>query len=228
MESNFGARNTILGAIRSALGETQSADRIAAEYAALPRGYKRQGTLSEEERLWLFQHRLEEYGAGVRRVAGDGAGDRIKDQIAVRLTARGCKRLVIPYGLPAAWLPAGFHFQPYGGSGASGVPLEPDALDRMDGVLTGCTVAIAETGSIILQSGEQQGVRALTLVPDYHLCVVFAEQVVETVPESFARLDATSNLPTTFFSGPSATADIEMTRIKGVHGPRFLDVLLVG
>ena len=100
-------------------------------------------------------------------------------------------------------------------------------LDRMDGVLTGCTVAVAETGSIVLQSGPWQGSRALTLVPDYHLCVVFAEQVVETVPESFARLEATQSLPTTFFSGPSATADIEMTRIKGVHGPRFLDVLLV-
>jgi len=100
-------------------------------------------------------------------------------------------------------------------------------LDKLDGVLTGCTVAIAETGSIVLQNAAAQGRRALSLVPDYHLCVVFASQVVETVPECFARLDATANLPTTFFSGPSATADIEMTRIKGVHGPRYLDVLLV-
>ncbi len=228
MESNFGARNAILGAIRSALGETQSAERIAAEYAALPRGYKRHGTLPEQERLRLFQHRLEEYGAGVRRVASDAIGDGIRDEIAGRLAARGCKRLVIPYGLPKGWLPAGFDFEPYGGNGETGVSLGPTALNRMDGVLTGCTVAIAETGSIVLQSGEQQGARALTLAPDYHLCVVFAEQVVETVPESFARLDATSCLPTTFVSGPSATADIEMTRIKGVHGPRFLDVLLVG
>jgi L-lactate dehydrogenase complex protein LldG len=97
----------------------------------------------------------------------------------------------------------------------------------MDGVITGCTIAIAETGSIVLQSAAAQGPRILSLVPDYHLCVVFAEQIVETVPESFAQLDATSMLPTTFISGPSATADIEMTRIKGVHGPRFLDVVLV-
>jgi L-lactate dehydrogenase complex protein LldG len=98
----------------------------------------------------------------------------------------------------------------------------------MEGMLSGCTVAIAETGSIVLQNAAAQGPRILSLVPDYHLCVVFAEQVVATVPEAFARLEATASLPTTFISGPSATADIEMTRIKGVHGPRFVDVVLVG
>jgi L-lactate dehydrogenase complex protein LldG len=94
--------------------------------------------------------------------------------------------------------------------------------------LTGCTVAIAETGTIVLQNAPAQGPRILSLVPDYHLCVVFAEQVVATVPEAFEWLRGSSHLPTTFVSGPSATADIEMTRIKGVHGPRFLDVLIVG
>jgi L-lactate dehydrogenase complex protein LldG len=100
-------------------------------------------------------------------------------------------------------------------------------LDGVQGILTGCTVAIAETGSIVLQNGPAQGPRILSLVPDYHLCLVFAGQIVATVPEAFDRLAETSALPTTFISGPSATADIEMTRIKGVHGPRFLDVLLV-
>jgi len=100
-------------------------------------------------------------------------------------------------------------------------------LDKKQGVLSGCTVAIAETGSIVLQNAAAQGPRTLSLVPDYHLCVVFEEQMVATVPEAFERIEATSALPTTFISGPSATADIEMTRIKGVHGPRFLDVVLV-
>jgi L-lactate dehydrogenase complex protein LldG len=100
-------------------------------------------------------------------------------------------------------------------------------LDRMDGVMTGATLAIAETGTVILQNVAGQGRRAATLVPDYHLCVVEAKDVVETVAEGMARLQETAGLATTFVSGPSATADIEMTRIKGVHGPRFLDVILI-
>ncbi len=122
--------------------------------------------------------------------------------------------------MPAEWLPQGFAFE---------VADLYDAyqLDKMQGVLSGCTVTIAETGSIVLQNAAAQGPRTLSLVPDYHLCVVFEEQMVATVPEAFKRIEATSALPTTFISGPSATADIEMTRIKGVHGPRFLDVLLV-
>jgi len=141
--------------------------------------------------------------------------------VARVLSARGCKRMVVPAGVPASWLPDGFSFE-------SAAEFNNYELDHVDGVLTGCTVAIAETGSIVLQHASAQGPRILSLVPDYHLCVVFADQVVETVPESFARLEGTSSLPTTFFSGPSATADIEMTRIKGVHGPRFVDVVLVG
>jgi L-lactate dehydrogenase complex protein LldG len=94
--------------------------------------------------------------------------------------------------------------------------------------VTECTVAIAETGTSVLQNTAGQGRRAVSLVPDYHLCVVKLEDVVETVPEAMDRLAATASLATTFISGPSATADIEMTRIKGVHGPRFLDVILVG
>jgi L-lactate dehydrogenase complex protein LldG len=98
----------------------------------------------------------------------------------------------------------------------------------MDGVMTGATVAIAETGTVVLQNTAGQGRRAVTLVPDYHLCVVQVKDVVETVPEAMERLKGSATLATTFVSGPSATADIEMTRIKGVHGPRFLDVILAG
>ena len=131
----------------------------------------------------------------------------------------------MPVGLPVAWLPAS--------SGESGVEFVADEelsaaeLDGVDGVMTGATLAIAETGTVVLQNVAGQGRRATTLVPDYHLCVVDTKDVVETVPEAMARLQETAALATTFVSGPSATADIEMTRIKGVHGPRFLDVILI-
>src|ERR1700730_235423 len=129
--------------------------------------------------------------------------------------------MVVPGGIAAEWLPTGFEFVVDEGLSAT-------ELDGVDGVMTGSTVAIAETGTVVLQNVVGQGRRVATLVPDYHLCVVRVEDVVETVPEAMERLAATAELPTTFFSGPSATADIEMTRIKGVHGPRFLDVIVVG
>jgi L-lactate dehydrogenase complex protein LldG len=217
MPDSIDARTAILNSIRTALRSSNDVDRIASEYAAIPRAYKRKGRLGREALLELFLHRLREYDAGVSRVANEEIGL----EVARVLNARGCRRMVIPDGVPANWLPDGFSFE-------SAEEFDHYQLDGVDGVLTGCTVAIAETGSIVLQHAPAQGPRILSLVPDYHLCVVFAEQVVEAVPESFAQLEATSSLPTTFFSGPSATADIEMTRIKGVHGPRFLDVVLVG
>ncbi len=218
MASESEARTAILSNIRTALrAPAEHDDRTRqAEYDGLPRGYKRAATLQGEALLALFTHRLVEYDAGVARVPRA----QIADAVARLLGKRGLKRIAMADDLPAEWLPAGFQFEKASAFGA----LE---LDKLDGVLTGCTVAIAETGSIVLQNAAAQGPRSLSLVPDYHLCVVFAAQVVETVPECFARLDATAELPTTFISGPSATADIEMTRIKGVHGPRFLDVLLV-
>ena len=136
------------------------------------------------------------------------------------LAERGVRRMVVPAGLAAEWLPDGVEFVVDEGLTAA-------ELDAVDGVMTGATLAIAETGTVVLQNVAGQGRRAVTLVPDYHLCVVRVEDVVETVPEAMERLQATAELATTFVSGPSATADIEMTRIKGVHGPRFLDVILV-
>lgn len=193
-----------------------SADAIAAEYAAIPRTYAQATTLSEHALLELFVERLVDYDAGVYRVGEDA----IAETVAEVLTRRGKRGMAIPRGLPTRWLPQGFVF-------SEADAFTAEQLDRVEGILSGCTAGIAETGSIVLQNAAAQGPRILSLVPDYHLCVVFAHQVVATVPEAFARLAATAALPTTFISGPSATADIEMTRIKGVHGPRFVDVILV-
>lgn len=210
------ARNVVLNSIRTSLGAASDPGHIALEYATIPRAYKRAATRSRAAIFELFAHRLREYDAGVYHASSDN----IRGVIAGILRGRMCKNVVIPDGIVEQWLPEGIEF-------ANGMHLDNYELDSVDGVLTGCTVAIAETGSIVLQNAPGQGPRILSLIPDYHLCVVFAQQVVETVPEAFSRLEATSSLPTTFVSGPSATADIEMTRIKGVHGPRFLDVLVV-
>jgi len=166
--------------------------------------------------LELLEDRLRDYDAHVVRV---GRGD-VAANVAAMLQARGKRRMVVPAGLAADWLPAGFEFVVDEGMSAA-------ELDGFEGVMTGSTVAIAETGTVVLQNVPGQGRRAATLVPDYHLCLVRVEDVVETVPEAMGRLQATAGLATTFFSGPSATADIEMTRIKGVHGPRFLDVIVI-
>jgi len=207
-------RATILASIRMALGEGQAPAAIAAEYGAIPRGYAQSSVLGRHALIELFVDRLLEYDAGVYRIGPDA----IAETVAEVLTRRGKRGMAVPAGLPGAWLPQGFLF-------SEADRYSADQLNAMEGVLSGCTVAIAETGSIVLQNVDGQGPRILSLVPDYHLCVVFADQVVATVPESFTRIEAT--LPTTFISGPSATADIEMTRIKGVHGPRFFDVIVV-
>ncbi len=186
------------------------------EYSGIPRLYIRKGQKSEAEKLELLEDRLWEYDAGVYRTSST----ELQKTISGILAERKVHRLAIPRGIPSSWLPDGYTFHL-----AEDTPAVD--LDRFDGVLTGCTVAIAETGSIVLQNADTQGPRQLSLVPDYHCCIVLANQVVETVPESFDRLSTTATLPTTFISGPSATADIEMTRVKGVHGPRFLDIVLV-
>jgi L-lactate dehydrogenase complex protein LldG len=199
------------------LGAAQSPDAIAGEYAAIERTYTRAGVADRDAVLALFAERLHEYDA---RVYAATPGT-IASVVAEILTVRGKTSLVIPDDLPGDWQPQGYVF-------SKANDWDAYRLDSSEGVLSGCTVAIAETGSIVLQNAVAQGPRILSLVPDYHLCVVFARQVVATVPEAFAQLETTSTLPTTFISGPSATADIEMTRIKGVHGPRFLDVIIVG
>jgi L-lactate dehydrogenase complex protein LldG len=220
MGAELVSRDEVLRRIRAAIGTAPAPEAtVRAEWDALPRGYKRKATLGHEAVLDVLEDRLRDYDAEVVRVK---AGE-VAVTIARLLTGRGKRRLVVPAGLTEALgerTPQGFEFVVDEG-------FAPAELDAFEGVVTASTVAIAETGTIVLQAVPGQGRRAATLVPDYHLCVVRAADVVETVPEAMARLDPTAALATTFVSGPSATADIEMTRIKGVHGPRFLDVILV-
>ena len=211
------ARAEVLRRIHEAKGGVASAETVRAGWSAIQRRYRRVATRSRGAVLELLEDRLRDYDARVVRVghAEVAAG------AARMLGERKVRRMVVPVGLAAEWLPGGVEFVVDEGLPAA-------ELDAVDGVMTGATLAIAETGTVVLQNVAGQGRRAVTLVPDYHLCVVRVEDVVETVPEGMARLQATAGLATTFVSGPSATADIEMTRIKGVHGPRFLDVILVG
>jgi L-lactate dehydrogenase complex protein LldG len=208
------ARGQILTKVRLATGD-HSVTREA-EYANVPREYRRAGRASREEVLSLLANRLRDYDAVVYQCNRPG----IAESVASAMAARGKRSLLRPEQLPVDWLPPTCTFPPVNG-------LAYQDIDRGEGVITGCITAIAFTGTIILRHGLAEGRRALTLIPDYHLCVVFAEQVVETVPEGLERLHGFEKLPLTTVSGPSATADIEMARVKGVHGPRFLDVILV-
>jgi L-lactate dehydrogenase complex protein LldG len=205
------ARTAILGRIASALDGAQPAPPAA-------RGYRHSGTLAPADRVALFCERTGEYRAEVRRLPdGDVAA-----AVAGVCRERGVSRLLVPAGVPAAWRPAGPEL-------VEDAALTPAELDALDGVLTGCTVAIAETGTIALTSGPREGRRALTLVPDLHICVVEERQIVELVPEAVAILGglvAGERRPVTLVSGPSATSDIELDRVEGVHGPRDLVVLV--
>jgi L-lactate dehydrogenase complex protein LldG len=211
------ARSEVLRRIRAAKGASPEAATVERGWRDIERKYRRSATRDRNGVLELFEDRLRDYDAHVMRAQRS----EVVGSVAAMLRERSKRRIIVPPGLTPESLPEGFSF--IADDGASAME-----LDKFDGVLTGATVAIAETGSIVLQNVAGQGRRAVTLVPDYHLCLVRIEDVVESVPEAMDRLQATADLPTTFFSGPSATADIEMTRIKGVHGPRFLDVILIG
>lgn len=209
-------REAILGRIRSGVAQEQAGAGRDAEYATVPRTYIRRGLLDAEARLELFLERLRDYDTHVVETT---AGS-LPATIANVLRGHSEKKVVAADGLPSEILPRDFAFIPERGASL-------DDLNSCDGIVTVCTVAIAFTGSIVLTHGPGEGARRLTLVPDRHLCVVRADQVVETVPEAIDRVTPFATRPLTFISGPSATADIEMTRIRGVHGPRFLDVVLV-
>jgi L-lactate dehydrogenase complex protein LldG len=203
--------------VRGALGDVGADERP--EDVPVARDYRRRGQRSARELYWLLEERLREYGATVRRVGGSEVA-RASGEACAEL---GLRRVVVPGGFPAEWRPAGLELIEDGG-------LTAHELDAVDGALTGCAVAIAETGTIVLDGYGVSGRRLLTLVPDNHVCVVGAEQVVETVPEGLARVaDAVrrERRPVTLVSGPSASSDIELNRVEGVHGPRNLFVLIV-
>lgn len=208
------ARQAILARIRNAK-ETHDGDRQQ-DYQALHRDYVQTSTLPLGACLDLFVDRLRDYGADVHQCAEQQISEAVRDAMAKRRMSE----LLVPRDLPASWLPDGFRFIPDS-------ELEYGEIDASQGVLTRCAIAIAITGTIVLRHSAGEGRRALTLIPDYHLCVVFASQVVETVPQGIREMGNFNAAPLTTISGPSATADIEMTRIKGVHGPRTLDVILV-
>lgn len=212
--STAAARSLILGRIRDILGErSEPAD---ATYRRIPRDYREAATSTSDACVDLLVDRLQHYQVGVHRCAPTSL-PRI---ITETLLARGRQRMIVPPDIDRGWLPSGLEFRPDQG-------LSFADLDQGDGVLTACSLAIASTGTIVLRHGAGEGRRALTLIPDYHLCVVLATQIVETVPEAIRRLAALRPALVTTISGPSATADIEMTRIRGVHGPRTLDVILI-
>ena len=224
------ARDEVLARIRAALGPSRAAPEAAraapepawaerapeARPGADPGGYRTHGNLESGELLDLLAERIADYKAVVRRATQEDLGDAV----GAALRERGAARVVVPAGLTlAAWPP--------GVEAVEDDGLSATDLDGLDGVVTGAAVAIAETGTIVLDGSAGQGRRAVTLVPDYHLCIVHARQVVQLVPEAIERLGQHPARPLTWISGPSATSDIELSRVEGVHGPRTLEVILV-
>ncbi|MEO3823866.1 LUD domain-containing protein [Actinomadura sp. B10D3] len=208
-------REEMLRRVREALGGARG------PRPPVPRSYTRR--LPEAEAgsradvLALFTERVADNRAAVRHVGADELGTAV----AAALWGREAKRIVVPADLPFGWLAELDGVRAL----ADTPPVDLDALAAADGVVTGCAAAVARTGTVVLDGGRAQGRRALTLVPDYHLCVVHADQIVGTVPEAVARLDPAR--PLTWISGPSATHGVEAARVEGAHGPRHLEVLVV-
>jgi L-lactate dehydrogenase complex protein LldG len=199
------SRDEILGRIRSALN-----DVAPAEITAVPRDYRTR--LDVESIVDLFGETVADYKATVHSAPAEHVGAAVRSILA----ERGIARVGVPEDLPAEWRPE---------DSVADNGLTTAALDRLDGAVTGAALGIALTGTIVLDGGPGQGRRALTLVPDYHLCIVRSDQIVGSLPEAMSRLSP--DRPLTFISGPSATSDIELNRVEGVHGPRTLDVLIV-
>jgi L-lactate dehydrogenase complex protein LldG len=206
------AREVILGRIRDALGP----DRIVPEVA---RDYVTSSDLDATAVVDRFTERVDDYRANVHRTDHDRLATTLADIVA----ASGVTRIGVPPGLDAAWLTdLPEHVEVVRDQTTD----DTAALDTLELVITGSAVGIAETGTIVLDASPDQGRRALTLVPDHHICVIMTDAIVHGVPESLTRLDPTR--PLTMISGPSATSDIELDRVEGVHGPRTLDVIVVG
>ena len=198
MSDGTTARDAILAGVRRALATADPSP------VTVPRGYRETGPPDVD----LFVERVDDYRAVVERCTADEVEDRIAGALP------DGARVVVPDGF--AWHVPG---------AVADTELSSVGLDGLDAVVTGSTVGIATTGTIVLSHGPGEGRRALSLVPDLHVCVVRADQVVSDVPDAVARLDPAR--PTTWISGPSATSDIELDRVEGVHGPRTLHVIVV-
>ncbi|MFE9533710.1 lactate utilization protein C [Streptomyces sp. NPDC006691] len=205
------ARDRILARVRAAV-------EGAPEPPAVVRDYLVSHTPDDPAAvLDLLYENLADYRARVHRTDTAGVGALV----AALLGARGATNVLVPEGLPPQWLAETDRVR---------IADRPEStaaeLDAVDSVITGCALAIAETGTLVLDAGPAQGRRRITLVPDHHICVVrVPDQVVASVPQAMARLDP--GRPLTWISGPSATSDIELDRVEGVHGPRTLDVILL-
>lgn len=218
MSMSNDARATILRRIREALQDVPTEE--LPEAVTVTRDYQRSGTMEREQRIAHFIERITDYKVTVHCLEAQG----LPEAIANACTSRGIRRLVIPADLPASWRPANVELL------CDDPPLSYAQLDTSDGVLTGCALGIAQTGTIVLDGGARQGRRVLSLLPDYHLCVIWEDQIVERVSEAVASLTDAVRLhqrSITLISGPSATSDIELNRVEGVHGPRTLEVLVV-
>jgi len=220
MHDPSSARSEILARIRSANRGIFGADREPTpeeSWRTIPRTYRRSGSLADSGRVQLLTERLIDYGAGVYQCQSVDVAAKVADI----LRSRRKQKLLVSSDVDPNWLPQDGTKFVYDNA------FSYSDIEACDGVLTGCTVAIATTGTLALCHTSNGSRRALTLLPDYHLCVVRASTIVETVPEGFCALEAHRLQPITLISGPSATADIEMTRIQGVHGPRVLDCVIV-
>jgi L-lactate dehydrogenase complex protein LldG len=213
------AQDDILRRIKTALGDVPVGERP--DDVPVARAYRQAGSATQADLIERFTDRLVDYKARVALVREQ----QLASAIAAACAARGVRRLIAPDDLPESWAPAEVELL----RDTSGA-LSNEQLDTSDGVLTGCALGIAQTGTIVLDGGSAQGRRVLTLLPDYHLCVIGADQIVDLVPEAIARLGPAvreQRRPITLISGPSATSDIELSRVEGVHGPRTLEVLIV-
>ena len=208
------AREEVLARVRRALASVP--ENETPEDVAVPRAYLEHEPAGTVERL---VERVADYGADVRTVAASELAGAIADA----LRAHGVDRVVVPADLPRDWLSDDLEV-------VTDTGLDVEELDAIGATVTGCALAIAETGTLVLDAGPRQGRRALTLVPDVHVCVVETDQVVDGVPAALRRLAdglRTTRRPLTLISGPSATSDIELSRVEGVHGPRRLTLLVV-
>ncbi len=212
------AKTEILSRIRAGLRDVPASEK--SEDVVITRDYRREDTSDRAHLIEQFIDRVADYRAVVHRVSAQG----LPEAIHAACARRSVRRLLVSNDLPEEWLPHDVEIVRDRG-------LSYDEIDHNDGVLTASAIGVAQTGTIILDGGPGQGRRAISLIPDYHLCVIREDQVVGLIPEAITRLHDVAQAPgrpITWISGPSATSDIELNRVEGVHGPRTLEVLVVG